>query len=322
MFDRFSLKASNAASIGQVHEAWKDGKRLAVKVQYPGVAESITSDLKMVRPFAVRLMGLNEADVNRYTQEVEARLLEETDYTLEMERSIFISEACSHIPGLIFPKYHPEFSCSRILTMDWLPGLHLKEFLETNPSQEVRDAIGQSLWDFYEYQIHSLRQVHADPHPGNFLLQKDGTLGIIDFGCVKEIPDTYYNSYFALINPANIADEARILKLFFALEFLYPQDSEKEKAFYIPLFTQMIRMLGRPFQADTFDFGDDAYFEGIYDFAKELSSMKELRESKVARGSKDGLYINRTYFGLYSLLNQLKARVQTHSVFKSIVLQD
>jgi hypothetical protein len=147
-------------------------------------------------------------------------------------------------------------------------------------------------------------------------------LGIIDFGCVKEIPDTYYNSYFALINPANIADEARILKLFFALEFLYPQDSEKEKAFYIPLFTQMIRMLGRPFQADTFDFGDDAYFEGIYDFAKELSSMKELRESKVARGSKDGLYINRTYFGLYSLLNQLKARVQTHSVFKSIVLQD
>jgi len=70
IFDRFNLTASNAASIGQVHEAWKDGKRLAVKVQYPGIAESISSDLKMVKPFAVRLMGLNEADVNRYMGEV------------------------------------------------------------------------------------------------------------------------------------------------------------------------------------------------------------------------------------------------------------
>lgn len=321
IFDHFDLKASNAASIGQVHSAQKDGKKLAVKIQYPGVADSIKSDLKMVKPFAVRLMGLNEADVSRYMGEVEGKLLEETDYELEVRRSQEISTACREIPNLFFPTYYPELSSSRIITMDWLPGLHMKEFLETKPSQEVRNRIGQALWDFYEFQIHELRQIHADPHPGNFLMQPDGTLGIIDFGCVKEIPDAFYYNYFSLINPANIADEERILKLFFALEFLYQTDTKKDLDFYTPLFTQMVHMLGVPFQTDTFDFGNDDYFNEIYQFAEKLGQMKELKESKVARGSKDGLYVNRTYFGLYSLLNQLKANISTHSVFKEMVVE-
>lgn len=321
LFDRFDLKAKNAASIGQVHEAWKDGKRLAVKIQYPGVANSISSDLKMVKPFAVRLMGLNEADIDRYMGEVEGKLLEETDYELEVRRSVEISRACSFHPHLRFPAYYKELCSQRIITMDWLSGFHLKEFLETNPPQEVRNQIGQALWDFYEFQIHELGQIHADPHPGNFLMQPDGTLGIIDFGCVKEIPKNFYYQYFSLINPANIEDEAKTVRLFYVLEFLYPTDSKKDIEFFKPLFTKMIHMLGMPFRTPTFDFGNDDYFNGIYRFAEELGQMKELKESKVARGSKDGLYVNRTYFGLYSLLNQLKANISTHSVFKDKIIE-
>lgn len=309
LFDKFDINSVNAASIGQVHQAWKDGKKLAVKVQYPGVADSVSSDLKIAKPLAVRLLNLDERQIDYFMQEVESKLLEETDYELELRRSIEISQACSHIEGLVFPLYYPELSSRRILTMDWLEGLHLREFLATNPSQAVRDRIGQLLWDFYDHQIHTLRQVHADPHPGNFLMRADGTMGVIDFGCIKVIPDYFYDNYFQLINPDTMLDEALTQQIFMNLGFLVPQDSPSERKFYSDLFVEMITMLGQPFASDTFDFGDDTYFNKVYAFAEELSKMEELRSSKVVRANRDGLYINRTYYGLYAMLNELRSRV-------------
>ncbi len=309
LFDSFELNAENAASIGQVHVAYKNGNKLAVKVQYPGVADSISADLKMVKPFAVKLLGLNESDVNNYTSEVEERLLEETDYFLELKRSMEISEACSHIPNLIFPKYYPELSCERVLTMDWMKGMHLKDFLNTNPSQQVRNQIGQALWDFYSFQIHTLKQVHADPHPGNFLMNENGTVGIIDFGCIKVIPEKFYEPYFLMVNPYVREDEVTKEKLFFDLEILKAEDTEKDKKFFTGIFTSMSELVTRPFQSDTFDFGNDDYFNEIYALGETLSKTKEIKESKVARGSRHTLYINRTYFGLYNILNDLKANI-------------
>ncbi|MDZ7897898.1 MAG: AarF/ABC1/UbiB kinase family protein [Arcicella sp.] len=311
IFDTFDMNAANAASIGQVHKATKDGKELAVKVQYPGVAESIGSDLKMIRPIAIAMFGLNEKDVDRYMGEVREKLLEETDYNLELERSVEISQACSHIEGLFFPKYYPEYSSDKILTMDWLKGFHLNEFLLTNPSQEVRNHIGQSLWDFYDYQIHTLRQVHADPHPGNFLMREDGTMGVIDFGCIKVIPEFFYDNYFALINFDTLEDKDRTVDIFKKLEFITQSDNPKEEVFFTELFTEMIYLLGKPFSVDEFDFADDNYFESVYQYAEKLQNLEELRTSKVARGSQHGLYVNRTYFGLYSILNELRAKVTT-----------
>lgn len=311
LFDKFDINSVNAASIGQVHQAWKNGKKLAVKVQYPGVADAVSSDLKIAKPLAVRLLNLNERDIDRYMGEVETKLLEETDYELELKHSIEISEACAHIPGLVFPAYYPELSSKRILTMDWLDGLHLKDFLKTNPSQDVRDRIGQALWDFYDFQIHTLRQVHADPHPGNFLMRNDGTMGVIDFGCVKVIPEFYYNNYFRLINPDTLEDPVLTEEVFTNLEFLTPADSLKDRQFFTDLFKEMTLMLAEPFAVDTFDFGDDAYFSKVYAFAEGLGKVNEIKNSKVARGSQDGLYVNRTYYGLYAMLNELKARVTT-----------
>ncbi|WP_080056591.1 ABC1 kinase family protein [Spirosoma aerolatum] len=310
LFDSFNINAINAASIGQVHEAWKEGKKLAVKIQYPGVADSVSSDLKIAKPLAVRLLNLDERQIDYFMQEVESKLLEETDYELELRRSIEISNACSHIDGLVFPKYYPDLSSRRILTMDWLDGLHLREFLATNPSQEVRDRIGQLLWDFYDHQIHALRQVHADPHPGNFLMRADGTMGVIDFGCVKVIPDYFYDNYFQLLRPDKLLDPPVAEQVFLNLGFLVPQDTPTERKFYSDLFVQMIEMLGKPFAVDWFDFGDDEYFNKVYAFAEDLSKMEELRNSKVVRANRDGLYINRTYYGLYAMLNELKARVK------------
>ena len=318
IFDSFSQQAANAASIGQVHKAELKGRKLAVKVQYPGVADSVTSDLKLVKPFALRLMNITESDFKLYMSEVEDRLLEETDYRLELKRSISISEACikEGISGISFPAYYPELSGDRIITMDWMDGMHLKGFLETNPTQEIRDRIGQSLWDFYDFQIHRLRMVHADPHPGNFLFKSNGSLGIIDFGCVKEVPDDFYQNYFRLHTPGALDNHELMVELFYLNEFISESDSESDKKMFIPLFRDIIGLMGKPFFAGEFDFGDDDFFQNIYNLSESLYNNKDVRKSKTARGSKHALYINRTYFGLYMLLHELRARVVTKSRYQ------
>ena len=318
IFDTFELQASNAASIGQVHKATLGGKTLAVKIQYPGVANSIGSDLKMVKPLAKKIMGISEADFVHYMTEIEARLMEETNYELEVDRGLEITRACSHLSNLVFPHYYKDYSSPRIITMDWMEGQHLDDFLKTNPSQEVRNKLGQGLWEFYDFQIHNLRQLHADPHPGNFLMRADGTLGIIDFGCVKVIPEEFYNNYFTLLNPNSYSTKETSTRLFYDLKFIYDTDTEAEKELFTNVFVEMANLLGKPFHYETFDFGDDEYFKQVYDFGEQVANMKEVREARVARGLRDSLYINRTYYGLYTLLNELKAVVQTKNSYKAI----
>ncbi|MCC5944551.1 MAG: AarF/ABC1/UbiB kinase family protein [Bernardetiaceae bacterium] len=316
IFDTFSKEAVNAASIGQVHSATIGEQKFAVKVQYPGVADSIDSDLRMVRPFAVQLLGLSQRELDLYMNEVGDMLKAETDYGLELRRSKQIAEACKHIENTIFPNYYEDYSSNRILTMDWLSGYHLNDFLEKNPSQEVRNKIGQALWDFYDYQMHVLNEVHADPHPGNFLMREDGTVGIIDFGCVKVIPKDYYKVHFRAIDPSLLTDEAKMITAFENLGFIKESDTPEQREFFTGVFREMLELTTKPFQSDFFDFGEKAYFERLYAFGEKLSSLDELRKSKEARGSQHSLYLNRAYFGLYFLLHELKAQVHTHTAWK------
>jgi predicted unusual protein kinase regulating ubiquinone biosynthesis (AarF/ABC1/UbiB family) len=310
IFDSFAMQASNAASIGQVHQASLDGRKLAVKIQYPGVAESVKSDLKMVKPIAFRLLDMNEKELDKYILEVEAKLLEETDYELEYERSVSISEQCSTIPNLVFTKYYKEFSSKRVLTMDWMEGKHLDDFLKTNPTQEERDQIGQAMWDFYDLQVHHLKAVHADPHPGNFLMQPNGVLGVIDFGCVKEIPEDFYLNYFALLVPEIMSSEHSIRYIMEQQQIINASDSPEIQQIIMGAFVKMTNLLRTPFDHEVFDFGNNDYIDQIYAMGEEVSKMDELKKSKEGRGSQHALYINRTYFGLYSILNVLQARVK------------
>jgi hypothetical protein len=311
LFDTFTRSAVNAASIGQVHQATKGGRTLAIKIQYPGIADSVSSDLRLVRPFALRLLNMNEKELDHYMGEVEERLLEETDYNLEIARSREISEACAHIPNIRFPKYYDALSSEQIITMDWIEGKHIKEWMDTNPSQEARNQVGQALWDFYHHQVHNLNQVHADPHPGNFIIQEDGTLGIIDFGCVKVIPKDFYTGYFSLIKKDLLINEAELNQIFYDLEFISDKDTEVEKAFFSAIFSEMISLLGTPFHVEKFDFSDNEFFNQIFQLGDRIANDKMFRKSNQARGSRHGLYVNRTYFGIYNLLNQLQAEVVT-----------
>lgn len=310
VFDTFSKNSVNAASIGQVHQATKDGRKLAVKIQYPGVADSMSNDLKIAAPLAARLMNVKMKDLAPHMEEIEARLMEETDYDLELKRSIEIGIKCKDLDNVVFPKYYPEYSSSRVLTMDWIDGMHLNEWMATDPDQASKNKIGQALWDFYQFQVHELKQVHADPHPGNFIVTPNADLAVIDFGCVKEIPLDFYGKYFQVIEPENIKDPSRLIPIFDELDFLLENDSDDTRSFFIKVLSDAIALLGRPFLVDRFDFGDKAFFEEINTMMLGLAKNTELRKIGGARGSRHAIYVNRVYFGLYNVLAELGAEVQ------------
>lgn len=318
IYDTFNATSVNAASIGQVHRAEKDGKKLAVKIQYPGIAGSISSDLAMVKPIAMSMFNIKGKGSDRYFKEVEDKLIEETNYLLEIKQSKEISKACEHIPNLLFPTYYEALSTEQIITMDWMTGLHLSEFTKENTNQEKSDKLGQALWDFFMYQIHVLKKVHADPHPGNFLITKNTELIALDFGCIKEIPNDFYVPYFELVNPEMINNPTIFREKLFELEILREDDSKEEIVFFTGMFHEMLTLFTQPFQQEEFDFSDAVFFQKIAALAESYAKSTELKNMNGNRGSKHFIYINRTFFGLYNLMYDLKAQHVMINSYKTL----
>jgi predicted unusual protein kinase regulating ubiquinone biosynthesis (AarF/ABC1/UbiB family) len=309
IFDEFNANSVNAASIGQVHKAVKNGKKLAVKIQYPGVANSISSDLSLVKPIAIRMFNLQGKDSDKYFKEVEDKLIEETNYLLELKQSQEVVKACKKIENLVFPEYYPEYSSERIITMDWMTGKHLSEFTAINTNTEIANKIGQALWDFYMYQIHILKKVHADPHPGNFLVNNENQLVALDFGCMKQIPNEFYIPYFELIDKKIINNPKLFSAKLFELEIIRTDDSKEEVDYFTAMFYDLLSLFTQPFQEENFDFSDAEFFGNIAKLGERFAKDTNLRKMNGNRGSKHFIYMNRTFFGLYNLMFDLKATI-------------
>jgi predicted unusual protein kinase regulating ubiquinone biosynthesis (AarF/ABC1/UbiB family) len=200
--------------------------------------------------------------------------------------------------------------------MDWMTGIHLSEYTAKSRSQEESDTIGQALWDFYMYQIHVLRKVHADPHPGNFLVNDKNQLVALDFGCMKQIPNDFYIPYFELINKEVITDEKLFNEKLFELEILRTDDTKEEITYFTGMFHDLLSLFTKPFQSDTFDFSDEEFFDNIAQLGERFSKDTNLKKMNGNRGSKHFIYMNRTFFGLYNLMFDLKAKIQVNNYQK------
>jgi predicted unusual protein kinase regulating ubiquinone biosynthesis (AarF/ABC1/UbiB family) len=311
LFDTFNPESINAASIGQVHKATKNGKDLAVKIQYPGVRESIGTDIAMVKPIAVRMFNL-QGTSDEYFQEIEGKLMEETDYTLELQQSEAVRVECAQLDNLRFPKYYPELSCEKIITMDWMQGKHLSEWCKEEHTQEERNKVGQALYDFYMYQIHGLHKFHADPHPGNFLVDEDANLIAIDFGCMKVLPIDFYTPYYKIIRPETIANEALFKELLYELQVLRPEGAPDEEEYFFKLFQELLNVFVDPYRYERYNFGNPAFSDAIAGLSEKFANDKVLRKMNGNRGSKHFIYVNRTFFGLYSLLFDIGAEIDIY----------
>ena len=308
IFDSFNKEATHAASIGQVHMAKLKDKKYAVKVQYPGVGDSIKSDLALIKPMAKKLFNIKGKDSDKYFKEVEKKLVEETNYKLELENASKFKENCKELKDVLFPKYYKEFSSKKVLTMDWMDGVHLSEINHKDFSQEHKNKLGQIIWDFYMFQFHKLNEFQADPHPGNFLVNKKNQLIALDFGCTKAIPKKFYKSFSKLLDKDVISDKDEFNNTLFDLDFLLEKDSKSDKKILTEMLEQLLELIARPFHTDNFDFSDELYFKKIAITGEQLSKDKRLRKLSTSRGSKHFIYVNRTFFGLYNILHLIGAQ--------------
>ena len=182
----FTSEPFAAASLGQVHRAvTKAGEQVAVKIQYPAIRSAIENDFKMLRStaFLGRLTGHIPGSV---ITELEQGILQETDYLAEADNIDFFRERLKPLPYVKVPGVFRQFSTDRVLTMSHLDGEPLMEFLAGKPTCEVRNLVGARLMALFIYQFHTVNAIHADPHPGNYLIDANGAIGLVDFGCVKK----------------------------------------------------------------------------------------------------------------------------------------
>jgi predicted unusual protein kinase regulating ubiquinone biosynthesis (AarF/ABC1/UbiB family) len=143
-FTSFEKNSRFAASIGQVHMAEMGHKKLAVKIQYPGVSESILSDLRLVKPIALRMLKLKSEEIDDYFKEVQTKLLEETDYNLEIKHLIEAKKLTSPLKNIHIPEVFTEFSGPNVITMEWMEGKHLSEYYEQEHSMDKRNSVAQN----------------------------------------------------------------------------------------------------------------------------------------------------------------------------------
>lgn len=305
IFSRFEADAFAAASIGQVHRAeLKDGTPVAVKVQYPGVRETIASDLGLAKALFKRIAA-SGSDIDPYFNEIEETLLQETDYIRE-GKSIERFNRKFAGDTVTTPVWFKQFSTERVLTMSYINGLHLDDFLKTNPSRDQINHYGQRMWDFFHRQIQNPDQIHADTHPGNFMLSNDGKLAILDFGCVKSFPADFFNDYLELLPTHLNRDEDQIKELYFRLGVLLddPEKDKREMEYYKFCLNYGFTF-AMPYHSDRFDFGDPEYKELIRGYTKNAPI------SNKPRGNKHFIYSTRVHLGLYHFLMKLGAEVDT-----------
>lgn len=237
LFASFDPHPLAAASIGQVHAATlPDGRRVAVKVQYPGVEEAIRADLANTELLATFFQlifsvapGLLRMDVKAMAAEVADRIGEEVDYRIEAANQLRFADAHRGHPFIRIPEVVPELSTRRVLTMELVEGLRYAKAITAERS--LRDRWGEAIFRFLLGNLALRGLFNTDPHPGNYLFHPDGTVTFLDFGCVKRFTPTQVHNMDELVQASIEQDARRFMQAATVAGFVDPSDPPDADAF-------------------------------------------------------------------------------------------
>jgi len=303
IFAAFESTAFAAASLGQVHRAATgDGAALAVKIQYPGIRESIKNDVQLIKTVLRPLPEYRM--IVPAILEIETRLLEETDYGRELDNLTFFKERL-RMDRVIVPAPYGEYSADTVLTAGRVDGPTLDEWLKTGPDREKRDLVAQTLQDLFIFGLYRLHRIHADPNPGNFIVKGDARIGLVDFGCVKRFDPKFVALYGELPQAALHGGREDYMRLLKALRIAGSDITPEAADEMFEVFHEIGQWLGRLYQEEYFDFRANPDF--IASGKKMMARAFDLR--KHADLNTNFIFLHRTRYGLLRLFERMGARV-------------
>ena len=300
LFAAFDRRPFAAASLGQVHRAQlKSGEPLAVKIQYPGIARTIAEDFANLGLFLLPArLSPDWENTREQFDDLRTRIEQETDYhrearTLQKVRSLFRPE-----DGIVVPQVYPELSTARVLTMERLEGVHLEQFLATDPPQQLRNDFAAKIIRAWYRMMYAGRMVYGDYNPGNVLFMPDGRLGLIDFGCVIDLDDELWILFRKMDRPlttGNPDERKALLK-----EWCRIRDDEHDRLRVCDEYLDW--SWGPRYCGCAFDFGDEPYMR------RGITLMTEMVRRRYNRGHPCSPIMTRQQLGLQALLYRLEAK--------------
>ncbi len=308
LFAEFDTEAFAAASIGQVHRArLHSGEEVAVKIQYPGIAQSIRSDLENFQLLMAPMrLGKNWANLMEQTEDIRKKLDQEMDYRQEAALHKEAAQYFEQEEHIVVPRVHEEFSSGRVLVTDYLPGVHMDEWLEQNPSEAQRSAAGEAILTTSFRLWFSGNLIYADPHPGNFIFMPDGRLGVIDFGGLHRLNEEE-QAYCELAEQCmhggkDVMD--RLIAL--STNVQHASDLTEEHQQFIRDLSDWI--------------WEPILHEGPYDFGatdyckRGADLMAEIFRKRYTRSRTVNTWINRSFYGDRALMHRLSAKVDMGAI--------
>jgi predicted unusual protein kinase regulating ubiquinone biosynthesis (AarF/ABC1/UbiB family) len=308
MFQYWNDSPVATASLGQVHCAiGHDGKKMAVKVQYPKIREAMESDLKNAEIFDRVFSLIFRAQKPRaLIEEVKKLYMDECDYLLEMKSQKLFGQLFKDDPDVHVPAVYPDLCSSHILSSAYVPGMNFDEF-RTTANQDEKNRVARIIWKFYWISILRHQTFSCDPHLGNFLFSPEGPVSFIDYGCIKIIPESFWKIWSAFFRCVLRQDKKGIIDHVVDMG-LYPQEGSWNKDFFVDLILDWYT----PCLETRYQFTSDLLKRN---WNKMTLSNPNTHLQNIPP---ELLFLNQVQWGLWSLMVDLEASGSFNELFEEL----
>ena len=313
-FSYFDENSVAAASLGQVHRANSlDGTELACKLQYPDMSSAVEADLRQLR-IAMSLYERYDSAIkaSEIYKELSARIREELDYLREGRNMTLYKMMLENEPNVNVPNFYEDLSTERLITMSWLNGSSLLNYIATNENQEARNHVAINMFRAWYIPFYLYGIIHGDPHLGNYSITKEGDVNLMDFGCIRVFPASFVKGVIDLYHGLRDDNEELSVEAYKTWGF---ENLDMET---INVLNQWARFVYAPLMEDKIRSIQDTN-SGAYGREVVQKVHRELRRLNGVKPPREFVLMDRAAIGLGSVFLHLKAEVNWYKIFQDLI---